>query len=68
MLYLFIDLTVSNAYACFKADCPENNLDFLQFKTQVSHSLMRKNDLGPRAELDLASLCSPLILCLMKFA
>ena len=53
LLYFFIDLCVSNAYACFKADYPEKNLDFLEFKTEVSHSLMRKIDLGPGAELDL---------------
>ena len=48
MLYFFIDLTISNAYACHKADYPDKSLDFLSFKIEVANSLMHNAEGLPR--------------------
>ena len=46
MLYFFIDLSISNAFACYKADYSQSTLDFLSFKIEVARSLMTKNGLA----------------------
>ena len=48
ILYFFMDLSISNAFACYKADYPQNTMDFLQFKTDVAHSLMISDEGLPR--------------------
>ena len=51
LLYWFIDLSVSNAWACFKVDFPTTDLDFLNFKVTIAQQLMMNLTLPDPADV-----------------
>ena len=52
LAYFFVHLSVSNAYACFKAENPNSGMDFKSFKSSVATSLMAKDKIRRPLSLD----------------
>ena len=59
LLYWFIDLSMSNAWACYKVDFPETELKFVDFKVRTAAQLMMDTLPDPTVAISLLTNWAP---------